>query len=788
MRFSVNWLKQHLDTNASAEQIVEKLNKLGMEVEEFVDGAKALDNVVVGKIISRVQHPNADTLGVCQVQVGENDIRQIVCGAPNARDGLTVAAALEGACLPGDFKITKSKLRGETSNGMLCAEKELGLGEEADGIWELDTDLPVGTPLAQLVDNLDAVIDVDITPNRSDVLSVRGIARDLAAADMGTLKPIAQADFANGFKQEKSVAIEHDKCTFFSALEIKDVKNTQSPAWLEEYLEKAGLRPINAIADITNYVMLSLGQPLHAYDFDKVKGDITVSIAKGGEVLEGLDGSTHTIPANAITINDESGVIGLGGIVGGEATSVDENTTRVYLEAAHFDKTTIALTGQALQVNTDARYRFERGIDAQMTRIALTNAAELIVEICGGEVSSINTAGSDEYIAKVIEFDVRKMKTFAGVEVSEEECIDILTKLHFECEKVADFTYNVKVPSFVNICNNFADLVEEVLRVRGYDSIPVILPEPSLRTVNDWDEVTLINRRARKNLVSLGYTELLNYSFISPKLTELFSSKIDKLILANPISEELSNMRQTLIPGLAESLVKNSKRGYNNLMFAEVGKTFNAEGEVLTAAAMRMGLKTEKSWNNDAQVASVFDIKADLFAFLESLDVEVEKVMLKDSGFAKYYHPGRSAVVMYKGKQIAQFGEIHPFVAKKMFLKAGTVAFEVNLEALLNDKKGRNDFVISQYQAVKRDFAFIVDESVKAGDVLMAVQSACRPLAKSASIFDLYKGEELGEGKKSLAVSVTLQSNDKTLTEDEINAAADKAVKAVEKRFKASIR
>ena len=788
MKFSLNWLKQHLDTNKSAQEIADQLNRLGMEVEEFEDGAKALDNVVVGKIISRVQHPNADTLGVCQVQVGENDIRQIVCGAPNARDGLVVAAALEGACLPGDFKIGKSKLRGETSNGMLCSIKELGIGDEYDCIWEVETDLPVGTPIAKLVSSTDAMFDIDITPNRSDVLSVRGVARDLAAADFGTLKPIAEKDYTAGANQNKSVTIENDDCSFFSSLEIKGVKNAESPAWLVEYLEKAGLRPINAIADVTNFVMLSLGQPLHAYDADKVKGNITVAKSKGGETLEGLDGSTHTLKADAITINDESGVIGLGGIVGGESTSVDENTVNVFLEAAHFNKTTIALTGQALQVNTDARYRFERGIDPLMTRIALTNAAEIIAELCGGEVSKIETVGTDAYNPKVIKFDVRKMQTFAGVDVDENECITTLLKLGFNCTKVEDFIYDVTAPSYMNICNNFADLIEEILRIKGFDTIPVTLPAASLRTVTDWDDITLINRRSRKNLVALGYTECLNYSFISPKLTETFAQPIEKLVLANPISEELSHMRQTLIPGLVESVVKNAKRGHQNLMFAEVGKVFNEQGEKLQAAALRTGTKVEKSWNTTAEAATVFDMKADLIKFLESLDVEIDKIMLKDSGAAKYYHPGRSAVVMYKGKQIAQFGELHPFVAKKMFLKAGTVAFEVELESLLNDRKGKNDFAISQYQAVKRDFAFIVDESVKAGDVLMSVKSACRPLAKSASVFDLYEGSEIGEGKKSLAISVTLQSDEKTLKDDEINKVADKAVKAVEKRFKATLR
>jgi phenylalanyl-tRNA synthetase beta chain len=788
MKFSLNWLKQHLDTTCSAQEIADKLNKLGMEVEEFEDSAKHYENVVVGKIISRIQHPNADTLGVCQVQVGENDIRQIVCGAPNARDGLVVAAALEGACLPGDFKIGKSKLRGETSNGMLCSEKELGVGGGHEGIWEVNTDLAIGTPIVELIKQTDAIFDIDITPNRSDVLSVRGVARDLAAAGLGTLKPLAVKDFSTGFDVEKSISIENKDCTFFSSIQIKDVNNAQSPAWLVDYLEKVGLRPINAVADITNYVMLNLGQPLHAYDFAKLNGNIVVGTSKGDEVLAGLDGSTHKLKADAITINDDSGVIGLAGIVGGESTSVDENTTTVLLEAANFDKVKVTLAGQAQQINTDARYRFERGIDKLMTRNALMQAAELILEICGGQSSKILTVGSDEYIAKVINLDIRKFKSFAGVEVAEDKIIQILSDLHYECTKTAEFIYDVKVPSFVNICHNFADLIEEVLRVIGFDAIPVVLPEISLRTINDWDDITTLNRRSRKNLVALGYTEVLNYSFISAKQTATFAESIDSLVLANPLSEDLSNMRQTLIAGLVDNVVKNSKRGASNLMLAEVGKTFAKNSECLYAAAIRTGLKEEKSWNNEAKAVDIFDIKADLFKFLESLDVEVDKVMLKDSGFAKYYHPGRSAVVMYKGKQIAQFGEIHPFIAKKSFLKSGTVAFEVNLENLLNDSKAKLDFNISQYQAVKRDFAFIVNEDVKAGDVLQTVNAACRPLVKSATIFDLYEGSELGEGKKSLAISVTLQADDKTLKDDEINEVANKTVTSVVKRFKAELR
>ncbi|MCP4354296.1 MAG: phenylalanine--tRNA ligase subunit beta [Proteobacteria bacterium] len=788
MKFSLNWLKQHLETDVQAQEIVDKLNKIGMEVEEFVDGAKVLDNVVIGKIKTKIQHPNADTLGVCQVEVGENDFIQIVCGAPNAREGLTVAVALEGACLPGDFKIKKSKLRGEVSNGMICSVKELALGTEADGIWELDTDKPVGTPLAEILGDLDAVIDVDITPNRSDVLSVMGIARDLTAAGLGTLKSTEVKDYSTGFDQEKSVTIENDKCGFFSSLEIKNLKNVESPAWLVDYLTKAGLRPINAIADITNYVMLDLGQPLHAYDFDKVKGNVTVGVSKGNEKLAGLDGSTHKLVADAITINDESGVIGLGGIVGGESTSADEKTTRVFLEAAHFDKVKITLTGQAMQVNTDARYRFERGVDPQITRIAIAKSAELIQNICGGEVSKMNTVGSDIHTPRIIDFDTNKMVTFAGVDMEDSECISILEKLYFKCEKVTDKQYKVAVPSFIHICNNFADLIEEILRIKGFDTIPTTLPAPSLRNVTDWDNIVLLNRRSRKNLVGLGYTELLNYSFISPEMTDLFAETIETLILANPISEELSHMRQTLIAGLAESAVKNIKRGHKDLMLAEVGKVFAKDSESLTASALRTGLKDSKQWNNEANPVDVFDIKADLFAFLESIEVDIEKCLIKDSGFAKYYHTGRAAVVMYKGKKIAQFGELHPHVAKKVGLKSRTVAFEVNLEMLIDEKLKKDDFEISQYQAVKRDFAFVIDNSIKAGDVLQTVKSAGKPLVKGVTIFDLYQGDKLPEGKKSLALNVILQSNEKTLKDEEINTVSDKIINSVAKRFKAELR
>ena len=788
MKFTLNWLKQHLDTDLRAEQIAENLNKLGMEVEELEDTAKAYDNVVIGKIITRVQHPNADTLGVCQVQVGENDIRQIVCGAPNARDGLTVAVALEGACLPGDFKITKSKLRGETSNGMICSVKELGLGTESDGIWEVETDLAIGTPIIALVDDVDAVFDIDITPNRGDVLSVYGVARDLAAAGFGTLKTLESKDYSNGESTSVKVNMNNDKCSFFSSFEIKGVNNVESPLFITEKLEKVGLRPINAIADITNYVMLELGQPIHAYDANKLTGDITVGVSKGGEVLNGLDGAKHTLKADAITINDDSGVIGLGGIVGGVETSVDENTTDVFLEAAHFNKVTITLTGQAQQINTDARYRFERRVDPAMTRIAIAKAAELIQQICGGQVSELTTFGTDEVKPRVIEFDTTRMLTFAGVDLDTAECIKTLEDLHFVCTKKSDTVYNVTVPSFITIADTDADLIEEILRLKSFDIIPVTLPAPSLRKVNDWDSITRLDRTSRRTLVSLGYLEAINYSFVSPRITEIFAEKIDALVLANPISEDLSNMRQSLVPGLVESLAKNVKRGQADVMFAEVGRVFAKDDERLQAAAVRMGSKEQKSWNTDGKVADVFDIKSDLIKFLETIGVDVDKLMFKDTGCAKYYHPGRSASVMYKGKQIAQFGEIHPFAAKKILVKSGVVMFEVDLQALVNDTTKKGEFKLSQFQAVKRDFAFVIDQQVKAFDVLQTVKSSCRPLAKDATIFDLYEGENLGEGKKSLAISVTLQSDDKTLKEDEINAVAEKTINAVCKRFKAEIR
>lgn len=788
MRFSFKWLKQHLITTATAEEIAINLNRLGLEVEEFEDMAKQYQNVVVGKIISRIQHPNAEKLGVCQVQVGNNDIRQIVCGAPNARNGLTVAVALEGACLPGDFKITKSKLRGEVSNGMICSTKELALGDDADGIWELETDKLPGTPIIELLDDSDAIFDVDITPNRGDVLSVYGIARDLAARGLGKLKELQIKEFNQGNRPSKSVKMNNPNCSFFASLEITGVQNIKSPAYIIEYLEKAGLRPINAIADITNYVMLDLGQPLHAYDMDKVAGDIIVGKSNGGEELDALDGSVYNLPKDCITINDNNGVIGLGGIVGGKTTCIDESTTNVFLEAAHFDKTNITLSGQSLQINTDAKYRFERGIDPAMTQKAIYKAADLIQQICGGQVSKIETYGSDEVKPRIIRFDTDKMKTFAGFDMPYTKSIPILKSLGFKYEEITDHLYDLQVPSWMTICNNYADVVEEIIRMVGFDAVPVSLPAASIRRIVDWDNRVNTDRKSRRTLASMGYLECLNYSFISPKMTDIFAKRIDCLELANPISEDMSHMRQTLIPGLVESVIKNTKRGYSNLMLAEVGKTFLEKQERLQAAAIRIGTKEIKTWNNQPKAVDVFDIKADLMLFLETIGVDIEKISFKDSDFAKYYHPGRSAVVLYKDQQIAQFGEIHPFSAKQAGIKSGAVMFEVDLEALIDDSNKKEAFLISPFQAVKRDFAFELDSQVKAADVLQTIKSACRPLIKTANIFDLYEGDKLPKGKKSIAISVTLQSDEKTLKDEEINLVAEKAINSVCKRFKAELR
>jgi len=786
MRFSLSWLKEHLNTTATTGELADKMVDLGIEVEAIEDEAAAFNNVIVGHIMTREQHGDADRLGICTVDVGEDTPRTIVCGAPNARDNLTVAVAVEGAVLPGDFEIKPTKIRGVKSNGMICSVRELALGDEHEGIMELETDKKAGTPFAEVWGSTDVVFDVALTPNRGDALSVYGIARDLAASGIGELIEVEHATIT-AESPSITTEIQSENCRFFTGQLISDVQNTESPTWLKKRLEQAGLRPINAIADITNYIMLTYGQPLHAYDADKLKGNITVQTATEESEFAGLDGNAHKVAAGDIIICDDCGVIGLGGIVGGESTSVELNTSNVYLEAAQFNAEAIAVTGQRLQCNTDARARFERGTDPAMTVPAALAAMHLIIEICGGNSSNMEKVGHELPEPRVLSFDPTQVQTFGGLELSKNDTKETLEKLGYH---VADdgALFKVTVPSHVTIMDSEADLVEDILRLQGYDTVPTVLPPLSDNTITTTAPNLRADRVARRSLAAMGYLECINYSFISAEHAAMFAEGVALYTLANPIdADTMSTMRPSLIPSLAVAATQNIARSEGSVTLAEVGKTYTEGNEVLMAAGLRCG-SAERHWQGNTAQADVFTAKADALKLLEILGLPVANLQVRNNNLPSTYHPGRSGVLALGKNVFATFGEMHPKTAKKLGLKGTVVLFEINLTACDAMKTKQGAYFTSTYQAAQRDFSFLVGHDIAAGDVMNTLKGANKELVRKVTLFDAYEGERIKAGKKSLALRMTLQAADRTLTEEEINKVCDTAVSSVQKRFHAEVR
>jgi phenylalanyl-tRNA synthetase beta chain len=785
MLFSLSWLKQHLETTASVTEIAERLVTLGVEVESVEDESAKFDGVVVGHVLKRVQHPDADKLGVCTVDVGAKEPLQIVCGAPNARDGIKVAVILMGAKLPNGMEITKAKMRGVESCGMICSARELGLGNDHTGIMELETDKPLGTPFAETLGDLDVIFDVSITPNRGDVLSVYGIARDLAASGLGKLKPLEKVKDGSG-KVATAMKINSKNCSFFSGISINGIKNTESPAWLKNKLEQVGLRPRNAVVDITNYILVGLGQPLHSYDADKLKGTVTVEDAKGGEKYTGIGDVECVLNKGDMTICDDSGVIGLAGILGGETTAVEEKTTNVYLEAAVFDRSRITQTGQAHQINSDARYRFERGVDPAMTEYASKRAASLIVEICGGKISEMDTAGSTEKVQKAITLNPEKLETFGGLSVKKAEIKGILEALGFTVIEKKE-AFSVTPPSFRTYMETEEDLIEEVLRVKNYDSVPAVLPPLSEKVGHAVSTLRGLEWTARYFLSSLGYLETINYSFISENNAKTFAQGEKLVKLANPIDEAtMSTMRPSLIPGLLDAAAKNIARSVKDVRFGEVGQVFTENNEQTHVAVIRTGTE-EKSWQGNDERDVLFAVKGDLHAMIGALGLSADIFQISQSG-ADYYHPGRSGTLKLGKNTVAYFGELHPATLKKLDIKGKTYGFELNLSALEQLKTKVKSFETSNYQPVEKDMAFIVEDTVSAGEMLNTIKKADKGLVKHVDLFDVYQGENLPKGKKSFAFSVMMQAADRTLKDEEIKAVMDKVASLAIKHHKAELR
>lgn len=805
MKFTLSWLKDYLETQASLDEIVETLTAIGLEVDAVEDKGKALAPYTVAYVISAEQHPNADRLRVCMVDIGDGTPIQVVCGAPNARTGMKSVFAGPGTYIPGkDLTLGIGTIRGVESRGMLCSGAELELSNDHDGIIDLPADAPVGKPYAVYAGLDDAVIDVGLTPNRPDCTSIHGIARDLAAAGLGTLKNKAIPSIEGSFPCPVELKLdfaEEDRhlCPAFALRLVRGVRNGPSPEWLQRRLTAIGLRPINALVDITNFMTFDHGRPLHVFDAAKVKGALTVRRARDGEELLALDGRTYRFDDGVVIIADEVGVESIGGIMGGELSGCDESTVDVLIESALWDPFNIAQSGRRLGVISDARYRFERGVDPAFCIPGLEMATALVLELCGGEASRSVVAGKIPAPENVIEFPWSEVKRLSSLDLAEMDMRSTLQKLGFSVEGEGS-TVKVTVPTWRPDAEGKADLVEEIVRIAGLDRI-VSEPLKRIEQTVIRPVLTPIQKRtrlARRTLATRGMVEAVTWSFIAKYEAELFGGGAPELALANPIAAELSDMRPSLLPGLLKGAQRNADRGINDVALFEVGQCFASdqpEGQHVFATGVRRGLARAagngRHWTGSAPV-DAFDAKADAFGVLNSLGIPVGGLQVVAGGPA-WFHPGRSATLRFGPKNVVgAFGEIHPRVARALGIKGVHVAFEIDLDALpplkAKPTKSKPKLVLSDFQPVSRDFAFVVARDVAAQDIVKAVQASERQMISSVDIFDIYEGTGIEEGKKSIAVAVTLQPTEKTLTDVEIEAIAARIVTEVAKKTGATLR
>lgn len=800
MKFTLSWLKDHLDTDADLNTIGETLTNIGLELEEVLDPAAALAPFTVGFVKSCEQHPNADRLKVCVVDTGKEEV-QVVCGAPNARAGMKGVFAPAGSYIPGTgIDLKSAKVRGVESNGMLCSEKEMGLSEDHTGIIELPDDAPVGEPFARVAGLDDPVIEIAITPNRQDALGVHGIARDLAAAKLGTLKPLDTTSVTGRFESPVKWKRDlpkgkEDACPFVVGRYFKGVKNGPSPKWLQERLKAIGLRPISALVDITNLVTYDLARPLHVFDADKVKGDLTMRMAKAGEKILALDGREYALDPEITVIADAERVHGIGGIMGGEESGCTEETTNVFLEVALFDPTRTAASGRRLNILSDARYRFERGVDPESALWGAEVAARLILELCGGEASEIVSAGEMPDYAFDVTFRPARLDSLGGMHVPEEEIERILSAQGFEIKGKGE-RWTVGVPSWrIFDVHGEADLVEDILRVYGYDHIPSV----SLRTEGAMPPVVVTPeqrriRLARRALAARGMLEAVTWSFMDARLAPLFGGGKDDMKLANPISADLDEMRPSVLPNLIQAAGRNADKGYPDAALFEVGPqyaTTEPDGQATVAAGVRAGNAGPRHWDTKPRPVDAYDAKADALAALNAAGAPTANLQTTTDA-PDWYHPGRSGVLRLGKNVLAVFGEVHPRVLRRLDVKGPMAVFEVFLDNLppvkSKDSKTRPMLRPSPFQPVERDFAFLVDAATPAETLVRAAAGADKQLVTDVVIFDVYAGKGIPEGKKSVAFAVTLQPTEKTLTDEEIDAVAQKIIANVVKQTGGELR
>lgn len=804
MKFSLSWLKEHLGGDADLTAVTETLTRVGLEVEHVEDKAGELSAFVVGHILEASRHPNADKLQVCSVDVGKAEPLQVVCGAPNARAGLKVVFAAPGTVIPASgVKLGASEIRGVPSAGMLCSSRELGLGDEHDGIMELPEGAPVGQPFAPFVGLDDPVIEIAVTPNRPDCLGVHGIARDLAAAEIGELRDppvkLARGHFPCPVSVRFDFGGGRALSPFFALRMSRGVRNGPSPEWLRRRLKAIGQKPISALVDVTNYLTFDRGRPLHVFDADKVKGDLVVRAARAGESLLALDGKTYALDETMCVIADDNGVQSLAGIMGGAATACDEGTVNVLIESALWDPLNIARTGRALNLNSDARHRFERGVDPNFALPGLEIASELILEMCGGELSEITTAGEVPERDLIIDFPVSEVKRLTGLDLAASEVKVPLTRLGFWASGHGD-RMKVAVPSWRPDIDGKADLVEEVVRIIGLDRVEATpLPTAAIADAR----LSPVQRRARvarRTLAARGMVEAVTWSFVSKAQAEGFGGGKPELALANPISADLSDMRPSLLPALIAAAQRNADRGVGDVALFEVGQTFlgdRPEDQRMAAAGVRRGTAKARGagrhWGEATLSVDAFDAKGDALAALAALGLSPGAVQIAQGAAPAWFHPGRSGALQLGPKLVlGAFGELHPRALQALGASGPLVGFELILDALPQPKakptRAKPPFEGSALQPLSRDFAFLVDATTPAAELIRAAQAADRKLVTGVTLFDRYEGPGVPEGKVSLALAVTLQPREKTLTDQEIEAVAEKIVAQVSKATGATLR
>ena len=802
MKFTIDWLKQHLDTNYSDEKIVNKLTNIGLEVESFESQLSDKDEFIVAKIVNSEQHPNADRLSVCDVDIGNKEIVKVVCGAPNAKKNLLTIYAPPGAIIPkNQMKLSVSKIRGVTSYGMLCSESELKLSDESEGITEL-TSKKYNSQIGKkyFKNNSSKIVNLSITPNRADCLGVKGIARDLVAAGVGKFKRLNKKKIQFKGNQKIKVKIIKEKnqgCFAFGSCSIRGIKNTESPQWLKDKIIALGQKPISAIVDITNYIMFDLNRPLHAYDADKIKEGIVVRNSKIGDSFHALDNKEYVLKENMCVISDKLGVLGLGGIIGGTRSGTEIDTKNILLESAYFDPKSIRKTAKLLNIDTDAKYRFERGIDPSSIEEGLIAAAKLIKEICGGEISKLDVQKSKISKKIQIKFPIDLFEKTTGFKIAEKEIIKILTNLGFVVKKKISKHLNLSIPSWRPDISQPIDIVEEIVRIKGYDQIKTELPE-KIRKIPTLNKQQKLFHFLQRSVASKGYYETITWSFTDSKINKFFKEDKNEVEIVNPISLDLNVLRSSIFSNLIIYLKKNLDRGFKDISLFEIGPTFsgNKPGQQeIVLAGFRSGKVSRHNWIEKERLVDVFDVKRDAIQSIVEAGFDRKKLYINDKA-PSYYHPGKSGIIYLNKNEnvpVAYFGEIHPNILKKIDIKTeALVCFEIYLDNIKETTKKLKDqkvlYQYSDYQKSERDFAFVIDKNFKVQDLVNIISEIDKNLIKSVRVFDVYEGENIPNDKKSIALNVTIQSSEKTLNDEDLEKVNKLIISTVETNSGAKIR